>query len=147
MQKNRLVKKYITPLLLVLVLLGACKKEKTTLNTSMTLFVKGDSTWTTTNVTATKETGNSVLIKGNNTAAYETVLLTLADYRDGRKTYYIGSSSSPKSQASYEYGGYLEEATTGEIVITKFGTKTMEGTFDFYNIKTHVKGTFTAPIP
>jgi hypothetical protein len=145
--KNRLVKNYIVPLLLLLTLFAACKKEKASINTSMTLFVKGDSTWTTTNVTATRETSNSVVVKGNNTSAYETISLTLADYREGRKIYYIGSSSAPKSQAAYEYGGYLEEATTGEIVITNFGTKTMEGTFDFSNIKVHVRGTFSAPIP
>lgn len=144
------MRKYLFPLLFLPLLFAACKKKSNTY-TVMTLYVSGDSTWSTTNVTAITQIDGSVVITGTYNPTYETISLTLAGYREGRKTYYIGSGTiagySYGSSAAYNYSTSIVNATDGQIAITNYTVHTMDGTFDFHDNKVHVSGTFKAPIP
>lgn len=148
---------YFTAVAAALILLAAigvqsCKKKTDEPPfTSMTLLVAGDSTWTVTDVTTTRNSDGSVTITGNNSDKYETIELTLKDYRDGRKTYNIGNGGSSGinfgSTATYKHGGYLSAATEGQVVVANFTTKSLEGTFSFANNSVRVSGSFIAPLP
>ncbi len=117
----------------------------------MTLYFNGDSSWTATNVTANMQTNGSVIITGTNSSTDESLTFTLAGYREGRKTYYIGigtiSGYSYGSSASYDSGYYLINANSGQIAITNYSVHTMDGSFDFLSNKIHLSGSFKAPIP
>ncbi len=145
------MKKYATYILLLVALFTACKKSKNPTYTSMTLFVNNDSAWTITDVTSKPQDDGSLLITGHNTPKGETVTFTLAGYREGRKTYYIGSGSIPGysygSSATYDYSGYLAKGTGGQVAITNQTTHIIEGTFDVVTDRVHITGRFGAPIP
>lgn len=145
-----ILKKYFYLAIFVPLLFAACKKDKT-VYTSMTLFVNGDSTWTTTDVSVSTQSDGSVLVYGKYSPTYETISLTLADYRDGRKTYYIGSGTVPGyaygSSAVYNYSTSILNANGGNIAVTDLTAHTMNGTFDFYDSKLHVTGYFKSPKP
>jgi hypothetical protein len=128
----------------------ACKKKAINYS-SFTLYYKGDSSWTSTDVTTSKQTDGSIIIDATNGATNETVSFTLVDYREGRKTYYIGTGTIPGysygSSAYYDSTGYRTTASGGQVAITGYTDHTMDGSFDFVSNKVHLSGSFKAPKP
>ena len=117
----------------------------------MTLYVDNDSAWSISDVVAKKQDDGSVIITGHKSKAAEKITFTLLGYRDGRKTYYIGSGSIPGysygNSATYDYSGYEAKGISGQVAVTNQTTHIIEGTFDVVTDRVHITGQFGAPIP
>ncbi|MCW3121950.1 MAG: hypothetical protein JWQ38_1442 [Flavipsychrobacter sp.] len=151
MYKKGPLKKYIAPVVLLFVLVAGCKKKDNPVYTTFTLYVNGDSTWTTTDVTAQLQIDNRLIISATDHKSLEKVTFTLLDYRTGHKTYYIGSGTIPGynygSSATYDHSGFLTKGKEGQVAINNQTTHVIEGTFDVLADKIHISGSFGAPIP
>ena len=139
-----------TLLLLSLLTSYSCKKSSPSIPVSMTVNFNGNSTWTTTGVTTQSEAG-IVYITGTSANQSNSVTLDIVNFEPGAGSYIIqntGTGTNPNnSSANYQYNIYGGTAVSGQITITKYGSNTIEGSFDFSDTKNHLSGTFTAVRP
>ncbi len=144
--------KYILPALLSVFLFTGCKKKEEPKYTTMSVEVSGASTkkWTSTEVSSFGS-DNALSISCIDPVSRDRVKLAIYGYREGRRTYAISFNDLGENQggnvAVYEYGNSAYISSTGSISITRYTTKTIDGTFTFTGTGGHVTGTFKAPLP
>ena len=145
------MRKYITFFLFYLTILGGCTKQNAFPNSTMTVNIIGDSTWTANKVTATIIIGNAY-VTGTNTGTGQVMSLILYGYRDGNKAYAVHDEASVGSvvtggTAEYQYPSYVQDASTGTVEIVDSTGRMMTGNFDVQNNEIHITGRFTVPMP
>jgi len=144
--------KYLIPAVLSVFLFTGCKKKDEVKYTTMSVEVSGASTkkWTSTEV-STFGSNNTLSISCIDPVSHDRVKLAIYGYREGRRTYAISFDDEGANMggnvAVYEFGTDAYISSTGTISITKYTTKTIDGTFAFTGTGGHVTGTFKAPLP
>jgi len=129
----------------------SCNKDKRYLSSySMTVYINGDSSWTSSNVITTVDNG-SVTISGSGQYSYQQVDITMTPY-EGINQYLISNSISATNTGSAFFigqsaaGSVASSPNSGYIKISKVTAAGLYGTFYFPSVLGEVNGSFFAPL-
>lgn len=114
----------------------------------MTMAINTDTVWKTTELTTDNQNNGVVYITGTNAATDEKISLTINNFVESKKAYYIDyrgvGGNVNGNMAAYSKGSSLYYASTGNIYVTSVTGNAINGTFDLFMPSQRINGVFTA---